>query len=205
MSGLLKEKSLEATTSLTQGGDAVVTTAVKQHERELEQRFAEDVKLKERLSQFARAHELDKALIAFWEEIQHYPAWSSRDDFEKWNRLKLTGLGGSSEGDVKSVKFTRGVQRFKMTERIWSGMEGESYADFAFFEDDDEVFAIGCSMDYGEYANSYRCFNISAFKKRGNWPAVLLEYYGQIQIEKNKSSADFKYFRADEIKSRFEE
>ena len=46
--------------------DAVVATAMKQHEHELEQRFAEKGKLKERLSQFARVHELDKALIALW-------------------------------------------------------------------------------------------------------------------------------------------
>lgn len=185
--------------------DAAVTAALQLHERELEKRFADDVKLKERLSQFARVNELDKALIALWEEIKHYPAWSSRDDFDKWNKLHLTDIAGSSEKDTESVEFMHGTQRFNVTERSWSGMEGDSYADFSFFEDGDEVFAIGCSIDYGEYGTSYRCLGISAFKKRGNWAKVLLEYYGRIQVERSKSSAELKYFRADEIKSRFEE
>jgi len=47
--------------------------------------------------------------------------------------------------------------------------EGQSYADFSFLEDGKEVFAIGCSDDYEEYATSYRCFDGSAFKKRGRW------------------------------------
>lgn len=185
--------------------DAAITVALQQHERELETRFADDVKLKERLSQFARVNELDKALIALWEEIEHYPAWSSRDDFDKWNKLHLTDIVGSSEKDTKSVEFMHGAQRFKVMERTWSGMEDDSYADFSFFEDGEEVFAIGCSVDYGEYGTSYRCHGISAFKKRGNWAKVLFECYGRIQIERNKSSSELKYFRADEIKSRFEE
>ena len=163
------------------------------------------MKLKERLSQFARAHELDKALVALWEETKHYPAWSSRGDFDKWNKLHLTDIGGSSEKDTQSVEFTHGAQHYKTTERTWSGLDGESYADLSFFEEGNEVFAIGCSLEHGEYGTSYRCLNISALKKRGNWAQVLLEYYGHIKIERNKSSANFKYFRADEIKSRFEE
>ena len=79
-------------------------------------------------------------------------------------------------------------------------MEGESYADFAFFEDDDEVFAIVCSIDYGEYVNSYSCLKISAFKKSGNWPTVLLEYYEQIQIEQNRLVTQMRSFR--DLKSR---
>lgn len=185
--------------------DATVSAALQQHERELEEQFADDVRLKERLSQFARTNELDKALIALWEEIKHYPAWSSRGDFEKWNKLHLSGLSGAKENDIESVEFVHGTQRFSVTERTWSGVEGESYADFSFLEDGNEVFAIGCSVDYGEYGASYRCLNVSAFKKRGSWAKVLLQYYGQIQIERNKTSAEFKYFRADEIKSRFEE
>ncbi len=53
--------------------DEAIITAVQQHELELEQQFAGDVKhvkLKEQLSQFARMNELDEALIALWEEIE---------------------------------------------------------------------------------------------------------------------------------------
>ena len=59
--------------------DEAIITAVQQHELELEQQFAGDVKhvkLKEQLSQFARMNELDEALIALWEEIECYPTRS---------------------------------------------------------------------------------------------------------------------------------
>ena len=51
----------------------------------------------------------------------------------------------------------------------------------------------------------YRCLDITAFKKRGHWAKLLLEMHRRIQIERNKSSAEFKYSHADEIKTRFEE
>lgn len=184
--------------------DATVTAAAKQHEQELEKRFSEDVKLKEQLSQFARANDLDTALIALWEEIERYPEWSSREDFDRLNKLQLTDLAGSSDKDTKSVEFMYGGQRFKVTARSFTGMSNESYVDYSFFEDGEEVFAIGCTEDYSEYGTSVRCHSISAFKKRGKWAKSLLEHYGRIQIERNKASSQLKYFRADEIKSRFE-
>ncbi|MBI2292371.1 MAG: hypothetical protein HYU73_19055 [Betaproteobacteria bacterium] len=185
--------------------EAAVKAATSQHKRELEERFDSDLKVKERLSQFARTNELDKALIALWEEIKHYPGWSRRDDFEKWNKLQLAGINGSSEKDTNLVEFEHEGKVFKVSVRTWSGMESESYADFSFFEAGEEVFSISCSANYGDYETIYRCINVSSLKKRGNWAKVLLALYGQIQIAKNKVSAEFKYFHADEIKSRFEE
>ena len=186
--------------------DEAVITAVQQYERELEQRFASDakhIKLKEQLSQFASMNELDEALIALWEEIEHYPTRSSQDDFD-WNKLNLIGIGGSSEGDTNSVEFVRGAHRFKVTERTWSGMKGLN-SDLLFFEDGDEVFAIECLVNSGDEGAGHICQRISTFKKRGNWPKVLLEYYGQIKTEKGKSLNAVKYFCAAETKSHFEE
>ena len=185
--------------------DEAVITAVQQHEHELEQRFIDDakyVKLKEQLSQFARMNELDEALIALWKEIRYYPTRSSQDDSDKLNKLNLTGIGGSSKGDIDSVEFVRGAQRFKVRERT-RGEIGNLNADLSFFEDDDEVFAIDCLVDSGNEGADYICQCISAFKTRGNWPKVLLEYYGQLNIEKNKSLNAVKYFRADEAKLHF--
>ncbi len=187
--------------------DEAIITAVQQHELELEQQFAGDVKhvkLKEQLSQFARMNELDEALIALWEEIEHYPTRSGEVDFDNWNKLNLIGIGGSSEGDTNSVEFVRGAHRFKVTERTWSGMKGLN-VDLSFFEDGDEVFAIECLVNSGDEGIRHICQRISTFKKRGNWPNVLLEYYGQLKIEKDKFLHEVKYFRACDIKSRFEE
>ena len=83
-------------------------------------------------------------------------------------------------------------------------MEGLN-SDLLFFEDGDEVFAIECLVNSGDEGAGHICQRISTFKKRGNWPKVLLEYYGQIKIENGKSLNAVKYFCAAETKSHFEE
>lgn len=185
--------------------DVQIETATREHERELDTRYSDDIELRDRLSQFAKQHELDRSLVYLWKEIEHYPAWSEREDFEQWNKLKLIGISGSRDGEVETVSFSYTGHQYTVSKKSWHGMEGDTYADFSFLEDGAEVFAIGCSVDYGEYDTSYRCHSVSAFKKRGNWAKVLLQLYSRIQIERNKSSSDMKYFRADEIKARFEE
>lgn len=186
--------------------EEAVITAVQQHEHELEQRFFDDVKyvqLKEQLSQFTRMNGLDEALIALWEEIKHYPARStSQDDLDNWNKLNLTGIDGSSENEINSVEFVRGAQHFKVKERTRDEI-GDLNADLSFFEDGNEVFSINCLVVSGNEGADYICQCISAFKTQGNWPKVLLEYYGQLKIEKSKSLNEVKYFRAAETKSRF--
>jgi len=69
-----EDNLLEQVASKKTRTDAAIAAVSQQHEHELETRFADDVKLREQLSQFARANELDTALIALWEEIEHYPA-----------------------------------------------------------------------------------------------------------------------------------
>jgi len=57
----------------------------------------------------------------------------------------------------------RGAQRFKVTERTWSGMEGLN-ADLSFFEDGDELFSIECLVNSGDEGAGHICQRISAFK-----------------------------------------
>ena len=83
-------------------------------------------------------------------------------------------------------------------------MEGLN-SDLLFFEDGDEVFAIECLVNSGDEGAGHICQRISTFKKRDNWPKVLLEYYGQLKIEKDKFLHEVKYFRSCDIKSCFEE
>jgi len=186
--------------------DKTVTTTVRRHEQELEQRYendAEHLHRKERLSQFARAADLDKALIVIWEEIEHYPLWLKRDDSDKWNKLNLQGINGSSKEDTYSVEFLYDSQQFRVTEKTQSET-GELNSILFLFEDNIEVFAIECSINAIDEEANHICQQICAFKERGNWPKILLELYGRIRIEKGKSADEVKYFRANEFKSRFE-
>jgi hypothetical protein len=186
--------------------DKTVTTAIQQHERELGQRYendAEHLHRKERLSQFARASDLDKALIVIWEEIEHYPLWLKRDDSDKWNKLNLQDINGSGKEDTYSVEFLYSSHQFKITEKTQSET-GELNSVLFLFEDNVEVFAIECSINAIDEETNHICQQICAFKERGSWPKLLLELYGRIRIEKGKSAEEVKYFRANEFKSRFE-
>lgn len=186
--------------------DKNVTSTVRQHEQELELRYendAEHLQRKERLSQFARAADLNKALIVIWEEIEHYPLWLKRDDSDKWNKLNLQGINGSSKEDTYSVEFLYNSQHFKITEKTQSET-GELNSVLSLFENNIEVFAIECSINAIDEETNHICQQICAFKERGSWPKTLLELYGQIRIEKGKSADEVKYFRANEFKSRFE-
>ena len=186
--------------------DKTVAITVRQHEQELEQRYendAEHLHRKERLSQFARATDLDKALIIIWEEIEHYPLWLKRDDSDKWNKLNLQGISGSSKEDTYSVDFLYRSQQFKITEKTQSET-GELNSTLFLFEDNVEVFAIECSINAIDEETNHVCQQICAFKEKGNWAKTLLELHGRIRIEKGKSADEVKYFRANEFKSRFE-
>lgn len=186
--------------------DKNVISAVQLHEQELEQRYksdAEHLERKERLSQFARQSELDKALIIIWEEIEHYPLWLKRDDSDKWNKLDLQGIKGLSKDDTYSVEFLYDSQQFKITERTQKDT-GELNSVLFLFEDNIEVFAIECSINAIDEETNHIPQHICAFKERGKWPKMLLELYGRIRIEKAKSADEVKYFRANEFKSRFE-
>ena len=122
--------------------DESVTTAVRQHEQELEQRYENDaahLHRKERLSQFARIADLDKALIVIWEEIEHYPIWLKRDDSDKWNKLSLEGINSSNKEDSYSVEFLYDSQQLKITEKTQS-KTGELNSILSLFENNIEVF-----------------------------------------------------------------
>lgn len=185
--------------------DKNVSAARRQHERELEKQFANDVQIKERLSQFTKDMELDQALIALWEEKRLGRKDLSQDlDFETWNRLQMSGISGRKEKDTESIEFMQGTQHFKVTKRDEMGLEGEYWTTFSLWEADVEVFSISCSVNPDGYHNNYSCFDVSAFRKQGNWVKVLLEYYEKVRIEQAKV-ADFKYWGVDKIKSRFKE
>jgi len=178
---------------------------IEEIEQKIEQQFGDSKKLKDRLSKFALEHGMHLALNALWEEIKHYPSLSKREDWERWNKLDLTGISGSREKEINSVEFVYGTQHFKITNKKSSGFDSESYWDLSFFEDGNEVFAVDrINSDWVSYT-VHNTPSISAFKREGNWAKVLLKFYGKIQIkesetETRRTQAEAK---AEEIKSRF--
>lgn len=202
---------LQEVVSEKQRVDRQVETAAQEHEeheRQAEKRLSEAHRVARRLEDFARNKELDKALIALWEKVKHYPSWSQREDFGKSNKLELADVVGSRKENVESVEFTYAGQRFMLSARHDHDIVGDPCVQLSFYEDGTEVFTIRCREHddrYGIGITDYLCDDVSAFKKRGSWAKVLLRIYGQIQIADKKCSADAKELVAKHIKSRFEE
>jgi hypothetical protein len=191
---------LQEVASVKERADAQVEAASRDYERELEARFGEDAQRLERLSRFARDNELDKALVALWEETKPYVAWSQRKEPGEWNILGLTDITGSHKHDAQTIEFTVGVKRFRLTTGDRYGTDG---IDLSFFEDEDEVFSIRC-VSVHEFT-AYEPKGIYAIKKRGTWAKLLLEYYAQIQIKWNKIRAERQYDEVKKTGPRFEE
>lgn len=186
--------------------------------RELETRYADDVRLKERLSAFARTQELDQALIALWIEAEQCLSHSTWDNYDEWNTLRLAEVRAARKINRErgqTIEFVYGGQRYAVAQRTWTGgAEFEnSYADFALWADGEEVFAItACLRDDVEISENYGDYgrgDVAAFKKRGDWAMMLLQCYAQLKVAEAKldveSETKRSYYGADEIKKRFEE
>jgi hypothetical protein len=200
----LEDAFLSQISSAKAKADADVEVASAQHEKHLKEQFEEDLKLKRSLSEFATEHRLDRALVALWGEVKYLPENKNRPNYAELNKLNLVGVVGYKDQDTQTVELEYECVRFKIFEREWFGSEGEIYVDYSLFENGDLVFGVGCIKVYDEYVDHTRVIKIEAFKKRGTWAKMLLEYYVLIQIEQSKSSAALLYHGADKIKDKFQ-
>ena len=97
-------------------------------------------------------------------------------------------------------------QRFKVTTRSGSGMSSDSFVDFSFLEDGDEMFAIGCTVNYTEYETSYPC----PVSRPSKSAAIGRSHYLSTKVESRLNATRpllsisiFARMSADEINSRF--
>lgn len=197
---------LEQITLKKEKVEASVEEAQQTIERELHTRYADDLELKSRLSEFARKNGLDVALTEVWSAIEHYPTWSKRDDFGKWNKLEIAGeITGEKIDGVESVNFSFGGHQFQIAEKQWTAYDGPFYADMSLKEDGVEVFATSCEVDISGDITRYRTISIKALRKGGSWAMMLLDLKGKLDIDSAKMRSSFAYAGADEIKARFSE
>lgn len=177
------------------------------YKKAIEARVSDAEKLKARLAKFAKDNQLDTALAELWDEMQHYPSWSKRDDWLQWNKL---GIENPSEEELqeptrKAMHFSYAGTQYTIVTREWSGFESGSYQDFQLQENGEEVFAISCEVVHDDYVTWYRPFDVKAFKRRGNWASMLVRLLAKKKLESEKASADLRAQLASDIKHRFAE
>lgn len=187
-------------------------SAIRQLETDYEQRFGEDKALKERLTKFAKDHGLDRALTDLWEQSKHYHAWSQREDWDKYNKYSWKGITGASSRDKDENKNTDTLSfidhgtSYTLTRIQTPSFIGDNdNVEFSLVEDGTVVFAVKAELTYSEYGESYSIYNISAFKKQGNWASMLTRCQQINELESKKISLHVQNYEADTIKDRFKE
>lgn len=176
------------------------------YRKAIEAKVLDDEYLKTKLTKFAKDNKLDIAIAQLWEEMHHYPTWSSRADWPELNKL---GIENPREDDApdfrdKPLHFVYKGTEYTIVPRQWSGVEHETYIDFQLLENGEEVFAVTCAYGY-DYVATYRPISVKAFKKRGNWASMLIQLFAKKEFESEKTSADWRAKAASDIKERFAE
>lgn len=182
------------------------------YENELNKKFSDDLEKKKRLSKFAQDNKLDEALIAIWNEIKYYPNWSNSEDFQSRNKLMISDCIGSKESKnnekIEIVQFIWEKKPYEIKyieKKIYLPDDNETNAYFILSEENEEVFSIKTRINYNDYGNSYNCFDISCFKKQGEWYRFLLNSFKVITIQKEKWRVESKYYGAGKIKNNFKD
>ena len=179
-----------------------------QYRSAIEAQVKDNEALKARVSQFAKDNGLDVALAQLWDEMRCYPAWSKRADFVLWNKLKVTDVGESESTavdiDNKTIWFHYEGVKYTVKTRRWSGMESEPYQDFTLYENDEEVFGVSTSV-VSDYVTYYSPTGVTSLKRKGQWATMLVRLFAKLQLENQKSSADYRARNAAEISGKFSE
>jgi hypothetical protein len=183
-----------------------VQSEVDSYKKAVEAQVNDDLKLKARLTKFAKDNRLDTALAQLWEEMRHYPSWSLRDDWPQWNKLGIDNPSKDESQDYRNTTMHFGYQgtQYSIATRQWDGVESTTYMDFQLLENSEEVFAISCEVIH-DYMTWYKPIDVSAFKKRGHWASMLVQLLAKKNQESEKSCADLQVKMASDIKQRFSE
>lgn len=103
---------------------------------------------------------------------------------------------------AESVEFVFDSHRFAISERRWRGRDGETHAEFSFFEDGSEVFAIRCLVSVDANGVRYEGCKVATFDTSGNWAKALLGFYATKPFEGDRTSSMFTHLRAEGVEHR---
>lgn len=176
------------------------------YHKAIEAQVLDDEYLKTKLTKFAKENKLDIAIAQLWDEMHHYPTWSTRADWPELNKLGIENPREDESADFrdKPLHFVYKATEYTIVPRKWNCMEDGTYMDFQLLENGEEVFAVTCAYGY-DYVATYRPISVNAFKKRGNWTSMLIQLFAKKEFESEKRSADLRAKAASDIKERFAE
>lgn len=146
-------------------------------------------------------------MIALWEEVKSYPTYAKSERWERLNKLGVTSCTGSREktngSDVQTVSFTVSDITYELVKTEHVSLDGdEAFADFGLYENGVLVFGVNTGIDW-DFDQTYRCYDIFAFKKGGNWATLLLDVRTRREIDKGNRRSALDNFGVDKIEGNF--
>lgn len=210
-----------------------INSELVKHKIDLEKKYAEDIKLKQKLIEFAKNNKLGEALISVWDEIQHYHAWQHRDDFARLNLLGVYSVESSEKdkdrfleiakrniekstcGKIeKNISFNWQDTSFKLIEEETCWHYGWSYDSsrgqemqrtLSLFEAEELIFQIVQTRYQNDPYSCYGGAGVNILKKKGIWGEFLIDSWKITKIKGEKRNIEIGYAKADKIKNNFQE
>lgn len=147
---------------------------------------------------------LDKKLVEIYEEIQHYPSWSKREDWLTYRDFEIEDPQASKIEHEKTISFD-----FKGKKYCFKYFDKGSSTDFdgEYFHHtkltlqgntENKLIEINISVEFN-YTTELKPFDITAFVP-GDWMKDFLEGYEKMKSAKKKKELLQKY-DADKVSS----
>ncbi len=185
--------------------DKAVADEVERYRADLEDKYSEDLKTKEKLSSFATDIGLDRILIRLADEVSYL-----RDQGSQVKNLGYVFNGRTKDKDgdeVISLLGPRGSLRIREKKTLPYSPDPDDdtvcYIDYTLYEGSELKFSISCAQTCAEW-NNVRCFSVTAFRNSGSWAEQLLEIDRLLRIQSDTERVRAEYFKADEIRDRFQ-
>lgn len=135
----------------------------------------------EKAKQFVKESGVASALTSVWRDVQHYPSWSKRDDFARFNPLEVTNVDGGktheSRGSTETVSFDWKGRRwaFALMDSGHSSYDGDDkYAVLCLQINGDTAYEANIRKSYSVEYDDWNAFDVRALSI-GPWVGDLVE------------------------------
>lgn len=197
------DEFLSAIKKEAQTANKNIEETVTKYKKQLEHKYSDDIALAQKLSNFARKYQLDKALIAIYKAMKYYNKESNCLNIINMEK-KITKNNGN---EITKIYFNWNDNDYIISyyEKRSLTPDGGMIAYFSLSEKNEEVFKIDSDIEHDEFGTEYRYSNISRFKKKGEWFKFILNSWEILKTADEKMRASWKYCNADTIKDNFSE
>jgi hypothetical protein len=181
----------ELATALRKYEESFAASLVRPDAPDIESAKVTLVKAKRLVSESGLGSALAPTLV---EEVQYWPSWSLKEDFESYKHFPATDIYGSRETDEKFRALTKVYFRYKgsqygliLNDKGYSSFGNDPFhhGTVDFIAEDQVVLGLDVSLNTKYDVSRWDWFDLYAFRP-GNWMKVLLEIAAHINAGKER-------------------